>query len=155
MAGHGRPHGSRARIVDVSEHAPGVYKVRISFDNGKEVEIIAKIEGDTLITPFGAYHVPSLASRIFMESSERAAYKPEAWLVRIEGEHIVANLPVRVIEVLTKPGEKVSRGQVVLLVETMKIVSEIRSPCNGIVKHVAAEGSTLDKDSRIATIECL
>jgi biotin carboxyl carrier protein len=53
------------------------------------------------------------------------------------GQHIlVAPLPGTVIEVFVKPGEQVEAGQVVLVIEAMKMKNSIRSIFSGVVKQV-------------------
>jgi biotin carboxyl carrier protein len=49
---------------------------------------------------------------------------------------LVSPLPGTVIEVFVKPGEEVEAGQVVLIVEAMKMKNSIRSVRNGVVKNV-------------------
>lgn len=53
------------------------------------------------------------------------------------GSHILtAPLPGTVIEVFVKPGEKVEVGQVVLVIEAMKMKNSIRSILSGTVDKV-------------------
>jgi acetyl/propionyl-CoA carboxylase alpha subunit len=47
-------------------------------------------------------------------------------------------MPGRVIAVRASPGQKVARGQELLVVESMKMENALRSPREGVVKSVAA-----------------
>lgn len=49
---------------------------------------------------------------------------------------LVSPLPGTVIEIFVKPGEQVESGQVVLIVEAMKMKNSIRSVRSGVVKSV-------------------
>jgi len=49
---------------------------------------------------------------------------------------LVSPLPGTVVEVFVKPGEEVDAGQVVLIVEAMKMKNSIRSVRGGVVKNV-------------------
>ncbi|HEY3313192.1 MAG TPA: biotin/lipoyl-containing protein [Anaerolineales bacterium] len=49
---------------------------------------------------------------------------------------LVAPLPGTVIEVFVKPGDEVESGQVVLIIEAMKMKNSIRSTKDGIVAQV-------------------
>ncbi len=49
---------------------------------------------------------------------------------------LVSPLPGTVVEVFVKPGEEVESGQVVLIVEAMKMKNSIRSVRGGVVKSV-------------------
>lgn len=49
---------------------------------------------------------------------------------------LVSPLPGTVVEIFVKPGEEVESGQVVLIVEAMKMKNSIRSVRGGVVKSV-------------------
>jgi len=49
---------------------------------------------------------------------------------------VVAHLPGLIIEIAVKVGEKVKRGDVVCKMEAMKMVNEVRSPIDGVVKEI-------------------
>ncbi len=52
------------------------------------------------------------------------------------GNTLTAPLPGTVIEVFVKPGDKVETGQVVLIIEAMKMKNSIRSVRTGMVGQV-------------------
>ena len=49
---------------------------------------------------------------------------------------LVAPLPGTIIEVFVKPGDEVEAGQVILIIEAMKMKNSIRSTTDGIVAAV-------------------
>jgi biotin carboxyl carrier protein len=54
----------------------------------------------------------------------------------ISGNALTAPLPGTVVEVFVKPGEKVEAGQVVVIIEAMKMKNSIRSVYSGTVSEV-------------------
>ncbi len=55
------------------------------------------------------------------------------------GNFIRSPMPGRVISILVRPGESVSVGQEVCVVEAMKMEQSIRSPQNGSVKEILVQ----------------
>ncbi|MCB1218049.1 hypothetical protein KDL44_11690 [bacterium] len=49
---------------------------------------------------------------------------------------VTAPMPGKVLGVMCKPGEKVELGQIVLVLEAMKMENEIGSVCEGTVRKV-------------------
>jgi biotin carboxyl carrier protein len=54
-------------------------------------------------------------------------------------ETITAHMPGLIAKVEVREGQAVQRGEVMLVVEAMKMENEIRSPCDGVVEQVAVE----------------
>jgi biotin carboxyl carrier protein len=54
----------------------------------------------------------------------------------LSGNALIAPLPGTVVEVFVKPGEKVETGQVVIVIEAMKMKNSIRSVYSGTVSEV-------------------
>lgn len=51
-------------------------------------------------------------------------------------ELVVASIPGKAVEVLVTEGEEILKGQVLLVLKTMKIENEIVSDCNGIIQKI-------------------
>ena len=49
---------------------------------------------------------------------------------------IKASMPGMVVRILVQPGDRVRKGQGLLIVEAMKMENEIKSPLNGTVKQI-------------------
>ncbi len=62
-----------------------------------------------------------------------AAFSPNP---AISGNALTAPLPGTVVDVFVKPGEKVEAGQVVLVIEAMKMKNSIRSVYSGTISEV-------------------
>jgi len=67
---------------------------------------------------------------------------------------IVAQMTGRVIRVDVKPGDEVAEGQVLLIVEAMKMENEIAAPMAGTVKEVAVNpGARVSEGDLLVQIE--
>jgi pyruvate carboxylase subunit B len=55
---------------------------------------------------------------------------------------VTAPLPGRVLEVRVKEGASVKTGDVLLVLEAMKMANEIRAPQDGTIKTVHVEAGT-------------
>jgi len=63
-------------------------------------------------------------------------------------------MPGRVVRILAPAGTRVRRGQVLLVLEAMKMQNEIPAPRDGIVRDVrVAEGESITADRVIAVLE--
>lgn len=163
MGGHGRrgaPGSSRGGTPRVLEARPlggDSYLVVVELPDGRSVELTARLRGDVLETPMGSFHVPSLLrgphSRRASPSSGRGRGGGGSWLVEVRGGRLVARLPVRVVEA-SPPGTRVREGDVVAVVETMKMLNEVKAPCNGTVAWAAEPGSGVDAGRVIVEIRC-
>jgi biotin carboxyl carrier protein len=69
-------------------------------------------------------------------------------------QSIVAPMPGRVVRVLVKPGDRISVGQGVVIVEAMKMENELRSPKDGVVREVKTiEGTAVEAGAVLVVIE--
>ncbi|BDD88365.1 biotin/lipoyl-containing protein [Desulfofustis limnaeus] len=58
---------------------------------------------------------------------------------------VVAQMPGTILEVMVAPGERVSRGQTLLLLEAMKMANEVVAPGDGVVVEVrVAKGASVN-----------
>jgi len=63
-------------------------------------------------------------------------------------------MPGKVVAVKVQPGESVTRGQGLMILEAMKMENEVPSPCSGKVIRVAvAAGETVETGSLLACVE--
>ncbi len=73
--------------------------------------------------------------------------------VSAEGTEIKAPMPGTVVGVKKNVGDAVKAGDVVIVLEAMKMENDIVAPCDGTVKAiVATKGSTVNTDDVLAVI---
>ena len=67
---------------------------------------------------------------------------------------VSANIPGKVVTVEVKEGDVVKEGQVILILEAMKMQNEIQAPVNGTVMNVACEeGQAIEANVPLVVIE--
>ncbi len=79
-----------------------------------------------------------------------AASAPAAAPAAVAGTPVTAPLPGNVLEVKVKPGENVKSGQLLVLIEAMKMENEVFAPADGVVKQILAQ-----KGAMVATGDTL
>ena len=92
--------------------------------NGKvyEVEIEEVVEGTT--------------SKQVIQEPVKTITKPK---VVTNGESIIAPMPGTIINILVKQGQDVKKGQVVAVLEAMKMENEIVAPIDGKVESISVD----------------
>ena len=67
---------------------------------------------------------------------------------------VVAPMPGAVVKINCRPGEMVKKGDVIIVLEAMKMENEIHSPMDGLVKEVnVKEGMTVSPDEVMVAFE--
>ncbi len=65
-----------------------------------------------------------------------------------------APMPGRILAVRTAPGERVTKGQVLVVLEAMKMEHEVRAPEDGLVREVPVEvGQQVDAGALLVILE--
>ncbi len=71
----------------------------------------------------------------------------------VAGESITSPMPGNILKVLVKVGDSVKRGQVLLILEAMKMENEIVASTDGTVRAVSVvEGNTVDTGASLVVI---
>ena len=69
------------------------------------------------------------------------------------GERICAPMPGNILSVNVAASDAVKKGQVLMILEAMKMENEIMAPCDGTVTSVAAvKGSSVESGALLCTI---
>ena len=59
-------------------------------------------------------------------------------------------MPGKVLTVMVKEGDKVKKGDLLMVIEAMKMENNILAPSNGVIdKVLAKEGETVDNSSHL------
>ena len=69
------------------------------------------------------------------------------------GEKVTSPMPGTILSVNVAAGDAVKRGQVLMILEAMKMENEIMCPCDGTVTSVAAaKGASVESGALLCTI---
>ena len=119
--------------------------------NGKNYEVEVE-ETDAVITavtdaaPVQAAPAPVAAPAA--PAAPAAASAPAA-----DGTKVPSPMPGTILSVNVAVGQAVKPGDVIMILEAMKMENEIVAPCGGTVKQVTvSKGSTVETDSVLAII---
>lgn len=133
--------------LDVAKVENGVYSL---IHNGHSINM-EMIEGDRpnkyfVNTRNNIYHVEVLDARaryLAMGNHE------------LTGENVIVSpMPGKIVRVPVSLGEKISKGDVLVVVSAMKMESEYRSQNDGVVSRIyVKEGDTVDGNQKLVEIK--
>jgi glutaconyl-CoA/methylmalonyl-CoA decarboxylase subunit gamma len=142
--------GKNDYVIDVQEMAADSFRVWI-----EDHELDVHIADDQDIAE--ATITPEIAPvRTDSESVERprtiyrppapetlpplpVAYQPASPPPRVESSDLTAPMPGTILSIKVAPGEAVIRGQVLLILEAMKMKNAIKSPYDGVIAEILAQ----------------
>lgn len=127
--------------------------------NGKDYEVeVAQGSAEVLSVSAAGTAVPAAAPAPVRTAAPAAAPTPApvaapAPAAPAAGKAVNAPMPGTVLKMLVKQGDKVKNGQVLLVLEAMKMENEIFAPCDGTVTAVAVkEGSSVNSGDAMVSI---
>ena len=89
-----------------------------------------------------------------MTGAPAAAPAPVAAAPAGDGERVAAPMPGNILSVNVAAGDTVKKGQILMILEAMKMENEIMSPCDGKVTSVAvAKGAAVESGTLLCTIQ--
>lgn len=121
--------------------------------NGKNYEVeveknTAKITNTTAAAAPAAAPAPKAAPA----PAPVAAPAPTPAPAPAGGANVTAPMPGTVLNVVAPVGTAVKAGDVILILEAMKMENDIVAPCDGTVASVAAKGTSVNTDDVLATL---
>ncbi|WP_428099832.1 sodium-extruding oxaloacetate decarboxylase subunit alpha [Candidatus Rariloculus sp.] len=132
------PAAAPARPSDQPE------RYTVSVD-GRSYDVVVSPAGDvTGISPAASPAPQSRAAAVAGDASKRDSPK---------GDAVTAPLAGSIFRILVKPGQRVASGDILLIMEAMKMETEIRSAKDGTVSAVSVqEGDTVELGRALAHI---
>lgn len=126
------------------------YKVTL---NGKTYEVEVEAGKAVLLDEYEAC-APAPAAAPAAAPVAAAAPAPSAAPVSIaDGEAVTAPMPGNIIRVDVKQGDKVKAGQVLAILEAMKMETEIPAPKDGtVVQVVTSKGAVVETGSPLVVL---
>ena len=138
----------RDYLLTVREAQTGVFSMVQADEGGRSTEAVVQEVN-------GLYRV-RVRDRTFEVTVERPG-EQGAGVGRGDGAGpsvLKAVMPGRVVRLLAAPGERVEKGQGILVVEAMKMENEIGAPRSGTVVTIeVAAGDRVERGAHLAVIE--
>jgi biotin carboxyl carrier protein len=95
-----------------------------------------------------------LAAGSFTVTLAAGAHETQAAAAQAVGpQRITAPMPGRIVQVLVRPGEPVTAGQSLVVIEAMKMENELRAPRSGQISAVVvSQGAAVEAGALLAVI---
>jgi biotin carboxyl carrier protein len=124
------------------------FKVRV---DGKEYSVeVESVEGEKSLK--GTTRTQNSPETKPITGVTNQAIKREPLAAR--DKCVVAPMPGAVVKINCRPGEMVKKGDVIIVLEAMKMENEIHSPMDGLVKEVnVKEGMTVSPEEIMVAFE--
>ena len=116
------------------------YKITLQ---GKTYEVEVEHGEAILLDEYDAVApVPAVAAPPAAPAAPAPAEKAAESAGSGEGTPVKAPLPGSVVSIMVKEGDAVKSGQVLMLIEAMKMENEVLAPADGVVKQISvSQGS--------------
>ncbi len=80
------------------------------------------------------------------------AAAPAPAAVPAGGEQLLAPMPGMLVAYKVADGAQVKKGDIVLVLEAMKMENDISAPCDGVFKSTSSKGTTVNTGDVLAVI---
>ena len=119
--------------------------------NGRTYEVEVEIAAPMTAGEFNTY-MPAPAAAPAEIPAAAPVVAPTAG-VTAAGECVVAPMPGNILKVNVTEGQTVKEGDLLVILEAMKMENEIFAPCSGTVKQVLVQkGATVDTGAAMVVI---
>lgn len=115
--------------------------------NGTTYEVIVE-EAGTVSEVSAPAFTPTVSAA---PAAPKAA--PKAAAASAGSNKVVAPMPGTILDVKVSVGQNVKKGDVICVLEAMKMENDIPAPCDGVIASVSVQkGSSINANDIIATI---
>lgn len=114
--------------------------------NGKQYDVAVEEKGVSSVATLPAAE----AVKPVVAAAPAAAAPAPA--VNANGTKVTAPFPGMVKKLCVAAGTSVKTGDVILVLEAMKMDNDITAPCDGVVSFPVASGANVDTDAVLAVI---
>lgn len=123
--------------------------------NGKQYDVeVEKVSGGYKPMSMGAKAAPAPAPAPAPAAPAPAPAAPKAAPVSAGDNTVTSPMPGTILGVKVKEGDAVKAGQLVIILEAMKMENEIVAPADGVVASVAVkEGDTVETDATLVVLK--
>lgn len=120
--------------------------------NGKNYEVEVE-ETDAVITAVTDAAPAAPVAAAAPAAPATAPAPAAAPAAAADGQKVLSPMPGTILSVNVSVGSAVKAGEVILILEAMKMENEIVAPCDGTVKQLAVQkGSTVATDALLAVV---
>ena len=129
-----RPSKNR-RVISMGERR---FEIKVVEGEVSEGTFVIELAGERIPVEVSQLTIRAVRTPPVTKARRKEAVKPKAPALGEEatGEGIRAPMPGRVVEVFVEAGDQVDTGDVVLILEAMKMENELRSPGKATVTSV-------------------
>ena len=121
--------------------------------NGKNYEVEVN-ETEAVVTNVSdAVYAPAPVASPAPAAAPAPAAPAAPQAVSASGTQIVAPMPGSIVNINVSAGQAVKAGDVLIILEAMKMENDITAPCDGVVKQiVTSKGATVNTDDVLLVI---
>lgn len=130
-------------VVKTALHPVDGSPVSMNNNNGFNVDVwISSDDTSSVTTPDTHLSHASFTLPSIYESGDTSSSKPL----------LLAPMPGKIIKVTKSPGDVVKQGDILLILEAMKMEHAVAAPCDGNVNYFFNEGDTIGEGAKLAEI---
>ena len=127
-----------------------IKKLKITVE-GKTYEVEVEEIGGPATTSVAASKAAQVAQKSVVSAPQTVREAPKD--ATGDGEIVPAPIPGKVLSIKVKPGDTVQAGQVILILEAMKMENEITAPVDGQIKTIlVTEGQAVNSGDTMLVI---